>query len=264
MARKRFVVEFTGSPGAGKSTVASRCAELARARGLRVPEREAVRDLYLRHGWLGRLAGPQLAEREVAGQRLEYFKEVETPRLLRGFRLRHPRGWRGYRAALEEIRADDPDEAEVLERWVDQSILTWRMLRRRASRVDFFAWEEGIAHRALNLFVRPGRPLDEDAVRAFLRRWALPDALVWVQADTDACLSRMAARGLPERLVGHGPEAVRAFVESGARVSAAIAAEARRRGLPVLELENRQPDRAALLASGACEELLERLLAALA
>jgi hypothetical protein len=261
--RRRTLVEFTGPPGAGKSALAARVAELFAARGLRVPARAAIRDLHLRHGWIGRLAGAQLGREEVAGQRLEYFKDVETPWLLRRFRWRHPLGWRRCQAELAALRRADPDDAETVARWIEQSVLTYAMLRAQARRIDAFLWEEGIAHRAVNLFVRPGAPLDLAAVRGFLRRWAFPDALVHVDADLDACVARLASRGGTDRLAGRGPAEVRAFVEAAAAVAQEIVAEARRRRIPTFAFENRYPTLEALIASPACVALADGLQRAL-
>ena len=262
MPRRGRIVEFTGAPGSGKSTLAERCTELLRERGLRVPPRDAIRNLYLRHGWVGKLAGAQVREREVAGQRLEYFKDVETPFLLRRFRTFHRAGWRRYREALAAIRERDSATAETLERWVERSVLTWLMLRSQARRMDLFLWEEGIAHRALNLFADPVSALDEQALQRFLRVWVFPDVLVHVQAELDDCCRRMAARGLPERLAGCDPAEIQAFVQSGARVAQAIADEARRRRIPVFEVPNRYASADALRAAPVCEELARDLAGA--
>jgi hypothetical protein len=260
---RRTLVEFTGPPGAGKSALATRCAEILSARGLRVPPRSALRDLYLRHGWIGKLAGSQLAREEVAGQRLEYFKQVETPWLLRGFRWRHPRAWRRLQAELEDLRRDDPHEAETVEHWVEQSLLTFQMLRSQAQRMDAFLWEEGIAHRAVNLFVRAGAPVDLARVRGFLRRWPFPDALVRVDADAGACAARLSARGGTDRLFGRDAAEVHGFVEAAAAVALEIEAEARRRGRPTFVFENRYASLEALLAAPACEALADDLARAL-
>lgn len=257
------VVEFTGPPGGGKSTLADRCARVLRERGLQIPERDDVRALHLRYGWIGRLAGSQVRERDVAGQRLEYFKEVETPFLLRRFRLFHPRAWRHWREAVADVRDRDAASAEMLERWVERSVLTWLMLRAQRRRMDLFLWEEGIAHRAVNLFAHPDAPLDEARLVAFLRAWPFPDALVYVDADVDACLARLGERGLPERLADRAPAEVRGFVERSADVARAIAEEARRRRLPVFELGNRADSADAFLASDACVALPDALLGAL-
>ncbi len=255
MFGRSSVVEFTGPPGGGKSTLAEHCARELRERGLRIPERDEVRALHLRHGWIGRLAGAQMSERDVAGQRLEYFKEVETPLLLRRFRLFHPRAWRRWREAVADVRERDAASAEMLERWVERSVLTWLLLRAQRRRMDLFLWEEGIAHRAVNLFAHPDAPLDEARLVAFLRAWPFPDALVHVDADVDACVERMARRGLPERLAACGPDQARGFVERGAQVARAIVDEARRRRLPVFELSNRAASSEAFLALEPCVAL---------
>jgi hypothetical protein len=263
MLGRSRIVEFSGPPGGGKSTLARHCAEVLRGRGLRIPAAGEVRALHLRHGWIGRLAGSQMGEREVAGQRLEYFKDVETPWLLRRFRLGHPRAWRRWREAVADVRERDPATAEKLERWVERSVLTWMLLRAHRRRMDLFLWEEGIAHRAVNLFAHPDGPFDEARLARFLAAWPFPDALVHVHADSEACLARLAGRGLPERLADADPVRVRTFVERSERVTRAIAEEAGRRGLPVFDVPNRADSVEAFLASAPCAGLPDALQDAL-
>jgi hypothetical protein len=263
MLGRSRIVEFTGPPGGGKSTLAAHCADVLRGRGLRIPAADEIRALHLRHGWIGRLAGSQMGEREVAGQRLEYFKEVETPLLLRRFRIVHARAWRRWREAVADVRERDAATAEKLERWVERSVLTWMLLRAQRRRMDLFLWEEGIAHRAVNLFAHPDGPFDEGRLLRFLRVWPFPDALVHVHAEPRACLARMAERGLPERLADADDAQVATFVERSERVTRAIAAEARRRRLPVFEVANRADSAEGFLASQACASLPDDLQAAL-
>ena len=81
-----------------------------------------------------------------------------------------------------------------------------------------------------------------------------------VRASLERCAERAWSRGVPKRLEGGGDAELREFLEACATVSAEIAQEARRRGLPVLEIDNEYPSPEDLLESPQCAALLDDLL----
>jgi hypothetical protein len=143
---------------------------------------------------------------------------------------------------------------------VERGIRQFVMARARSSQLDLVLCDEGIAHRSITLFVRARPRLDLERLRDFLRSWALPDRVVHVRASLDRCAERAWSRGVPKRLEGSGDAELREFLGACATVSAEIAREARRRGLPVLEIENEHPSAEELLDSPQCAALLDELL----
>ena len=168
--------------------------------------------------------------------------------------------WLDARQRLERIRAETPEEHQRIERWVERGIRQFVMARARSSQLDLVLCDEGIAHRSITLFVSPRPELERARLRSFLRCWALPDLVVQVRAGLDRCAERTRSRGVPKRLEGKGDAALRAFVEASATVSDEIAREARRRGLPTLEIDNEHASAEEFLASPQSASLLDQLL----
>ena len=258
--QRGVIVEFTGAPGSGKSTLASHALAQATERGLAAVEGRAIRPVYLETGPMAWLVRNLLPFTYFDHRRRRFYDQIEHPLLLPRFAGRHPRGWRLLRAELERIRAETPEDYHRIKRWVERGIRQFVMARARSSRLDLVVCDEGIAHRSITLFVSPRPMLDLARLRSFLGSWALPDLLVHVRAGLEHCAERTRSRGVPKRLEGEGDAALREFLGACATVSDEIAREARRRGLPVLEIDNQHPSAEDLLGSPQCAALLDSLL----
>jgi len=258
--RRGAIVEFTGAPGSGKTTLARHALARAEERGISVVEGRVILPIYLKTGPMAWFVRNLLPFTSFDHRRLRFYQQIEHPLLLPRFAARHPRGWRIFRAELERIRAEEPEEHVRIERWVERGIHRFVMARARSSQLDLVLCDEGISHRSITLFVSSRPQLDLVRLRSFLGSWALPDMLVHVRASLERCAERAWSRGVPKRLEGEGDDELRKFLGACATVSAEIAREARRRGLPVLEIENEYPSPEDLLESPQCAALLENLL----
>ena len=254
------IVEFTGVPGSGKSTLASHTLARARELGIDVVEGRAILPVYLKTGPMAWLVRNLLPFAAFDHRRMRFHQQIEHPLLLPRFAGRHPLGWRRFRAELERIRAETPGEHARIERWVERGIRQFVMARARSSQLDLVVCDEGITHRSITLFVSPRPQLDLARLRSFLGSWAFPDVVVLVHASLERCAERAWSRGVPKRLEGEGDAELRGFLEACATVSTEIAQEARRRGLPVLEIDNEHPSAEALLESPQCAALVDTLL----
>ncbi len=82
---------------------------------------------------------------------------------------------------------------------------------RRTANDEWVIVDEGLVHRALNLFAwRPEAPARE--VAGYVAAVPVRGAVVIIEARPEVELQRALQRGLPKRLVGRPPEEVRAFV----------------------------------------------------
>lgn len=259
-SRSARIIEFTGAPGSGKSTLVSHALARAREQGLRVVERDALLELYLENGLVAKLVGAVAPASEVERTRLRIHQRIEIPLLMRCFAKRFPSGWERFQAELAVLRDETPEEHARVERWVQRGIRQLMMARARSSLADLVLCDEGIAHRSVNLFARPGFPVELARLRDFLSGWAFPDVIVHVRASPKRCAARAWTRGVPKRLAGHSEAALLDFVAASAAVSAEIAGESRRRGLPTHEIENEYPSAQDLLRSAECEALLSTLV----
>jgi RecA/RadA recombinase len=259
-SRRGVIVEFTGVPGSGKSTLSSHALARARERGLEVVEGRAIRPVYLQAGPMAWFVRHLLPFTSFDHRRRRFYDQIELPLLLPRFAARHPRGWRLLRAELERIRGETPEEHERIERWMEREIRHFVMARARSSRLDLILCDEGIAHRCITLFASSRPELERTRLRRFLRCWALPDVVVQVRASSERCLERTRSRYVPKRVRGKGDAALRAFLGACATVGDEIAQEARRRGLPALEIDNEHASVEEFLGSPQCAALLDQLL----
>jgi RecA/RadA recombinase len=258
--QRGLIVEFTGAPGSGKSTIASHALAQAGERGIAAVECRAILPIYLKTGPMAWMVRGLLPAARFDHRRMRLHQQIEHPLLLPRFVARHPRGWRLFRAELERIRAETPEEHARIERWVERGIRHFVMARARTSRLDLVLCDEGITHRSINLFVSSGQQLDRERLRSFLGSWALPDVVVHVRASLERCAERTRSRGVPKRLEGSGEAELRAFVGACAAVSAEIAREASRRGRPTIGIDNEHPSAEDLLGSPQCAGIVDDLL----
>ncbi len=194
-----------------------------------------------------------LVERGAAARTLEHVAPQGRVRRLLwsfAFAVRHPRLLaRATRAAL----------AAPIPWWHRRIILGLALgvggrLLAAASRAAEDEWvivDEGLVHRAVNLFAWRHEVPRQDVTR-YLASVPLGEALVIVQSPAEVELERALSRGLPKRLVGKSPEEVRAFVSRAREVALFAAGVVEGRGGRVLHVESTtSPERAASLVADA-------------
>lgn len=199
-----MLIELAGPVGAGKTTVAAELARLLRAEGLAVltPAEAVARCLErtwagrsLGHGRLGRAA----ARGAVAWHALAFA--LERPRL----------AW--HVLASQRRRTIPWWHRRIIVGLFFQVAGQERLLRRALRAGEAVVFEEGVVHRAVNLYAwAPGR-LETDAVRAYLALLPAADLTVLVRAPLEVCLRRAGARGLPIRLRDKDGRTVERFMQ---------------------------------------------------
>jgi Ser/Thr protein kinase RdoA (MazF antagonist) len=206
-----MIIELAGPVGAGKSAVAQGLPEALRARGIAASNLHEIARLNRPRTWLWST----------------------------WFAVRHPRlTWVAWRAV----------SGAPIPWWHRRLIFGLTVgvggriayARRRVPRDHIVLVDEGLVHRAVNLFSWYGRP-PERAVRRYVALVPLPDAVIHVDTDPEAARRRVLARGLPRRLVGRSETDVAAFVGRARDVvTTAIAALQHRPGATVIKVTNRQ------------------------
>ena len=229
------VVEFVGTPGAGKTTAAAAMTEVLRARGvtarsmveaarphagvttagrwaaaLPTPVRDPVAwQVYRWHGW----REGRVARRSPLGR---FVEARERGRPLDAASHRHTLGWffrlAGRLAFLERTAGRGTDEVLVV--------------------------DDGFLHRSVALHASPQETPDPAAVAAFVDLLPEPALAVHVRAPVQVCAARVRARGVWQHRAGWTDRDLQVYLEHAETVVEAAVARARARGWAVVDVDN--------------------------
>lgn len=251
-----MIVELIGAPGAGKTTLTPALIGLLAARGgCARTVVEAARP-YAQRTWAGaavaRLAPPSL-RRPLLWQ---LFCQLSAASRLRFF-ARHPRLIR-YVLRTQPRRPIPPEERRHASHWFFVLTGRYEFLRAHAGPREWLVFDEGFAHRAVQLHASDVEAPDPTRIATYAALLPRPDLLIAVHAPWERCLERVYRRGLWARFRHKGPDQVARYVANAHAVVELAVAQARRAGWPLIEVQNGGDD-PALCA----DELGVRLAAAL-
>ena len=156
------------------------------------------------------------------------------------FMLSHPDFIRSVSEALKHTR-----ESERLQGFLEDVL--FRYLSTTPEPGTLYLFDEGFTCRANSLFAYTDGPLDEDAVRRYLRSIPVPLVLVMLQVPPETCLGRLSGRpkGLPQRMQDMNDHDRIAVLHKMALISDIAAEVMRENGVSVVVVDpDMSPDEA--------------------
>jgi len=210
-----MVVEFVGVMGAGKTTLHRRAVEKAEALGCPVWTTGAV----------GTLSG-------LRSRRLRPSPSALVA--LRRYAFRIWASWRSRHLVVLAVRhlgssgRNLSDRVKGL-RWFLTDLGNHWTARLRIPSRHVVLFDEGLAQRAVNLFIHGCGAVDLSGVRRYARTIPLPDVLVHVVVDPETARRRAGARGanLSSRFNGLSDDELRGVFNDASRALDALVAEVR-------------------------------------
>ena len=213
------VVELAGPPGAGKTTVLPAVVDALRRRGLipRTPV-EAARDLAAR-GPVRPLAAllPTTLRRRVL-----WWVYVVEASALGWWRVLRRSGLRSVVVDQRKRAATAMVSERSIVKWFIRHVGTDALFRRRARTAEVLVVDEGYLHRAVQLFASPGERASTAVVTSYLASIPPPALAVLVVAPPEACMQRVASRGVWPAFADRTDDEVAAFVENAAITTGAV------------------------------------------
>lgn len=230
-----MIIEFTGLVGSGKSTLAQASKQFLLSSGVKAfSPPEAVRSCF---------------ERSTLGRALTKWFPVTWQRKAAKFiprlelRLVYPFFFTlAYPGLVLHVIRTAP-ALKVLPTWHRRIILRlffevagqYYYLRRRLIPGEVVLFEEGLLHRAINLYAWEPGPINQQMVAKYLRLLPAPDLAVFIKAAPDLCLKRARERGLPSRLKDKNTQVVEQFMANTVNI---LALAEKNRGQSILEVDN--------------------------
>ncbi len=242
-----MIVELIGAPGAGKTTLLPAAAAFFERRGLRaMTVVEAARPFAgrTRPGRVIGRFGPQAWQRPLLWQLFYALARRERRRFFR----QNPELLQLV-APFQAARPIPAAERRHVLRWFYHQAGSRAFLLTQARPDEVLLFDEGFAHRVVQLYASEREIPSLSHMARYLDLIPRPDLLIVVQADLATCEERVAARGIWPRFRHKSPAEISAYMAQAHAVAAAAAAHLRRRGWPLVEIENDGRDPAAAQAA---------------
>jgi thymidylate kinase len=232
-----MIVEFIGAPGSGKTSLVSTALDALRACGI---------EAYSVVG-----ASRPFTARTAAGRLVPAWtpKRLRNALLWQLFLLMSAAGrWRSRsdEAALSDFvrmtQQRRPSAAESERRrvvpWLWRLRGVHRFLRRYGRQGEGIVFDQGHAHRVVQLFASDVEAPDPSAVATYLSLVPQPDLLIHVDAPPGVCERRMIERGMLAHFRDKDQDQISAFVGHAHELVTHAVEEARELGWPVATIDN--------------------------
>jgi thymidylate kinase len=231
-----MIVEFIGAPGAGKTTLMPLVRDHFHALGLRAyPALEAARPFAARTppGQLAARLPVHRLRRFLLWQIFYAFSRAHQ----REFRRQHPDLIR----MVMEFQARRPiagsDLHHVLH-WFVHHTGVHSFLGTRAQPGEVLIYDEGFAHRVVQLFASEDEPLETAPVAAYLDLIPRPDLVIYARASREICEQRVRGRGIWPRFSRKEPAATSRFIRNAHQVVDFAVGNMRAAGWQMIEVVN--------------------------
>ena len=235
-----MIVEFMGTPGAGKTTLATALVALLEERGIAAADVVGAARDHVRRTRAGRV----IARGEPP--RLTDFMLWQTFYLLgvvHAVRFGVERPTLVGHAFRSQLRPGLPfrTRAHVLY-WFVHLCGRYRFLRATSTEREVLVLDDGFLHRAVHLFASPFDQPDASQIRAYVDAIPPPDIVVVAVADWRECERRVRERGIwPHARHLRAAELSR-YLERAEQVVDVATRRARERGWDIIEIATERPD----------------------
>ncbi len=231
-------IEFTGMVGAGKSTVAVALATHLQQHQLNplTPADASRRCLERsRCGQVIQALVPVAWQKQFLNR---WLRHVTLPVYQFLFALAHPQLW--WLVYQSQLKRQLPwgHRRLILQRFATVAG-HYQFLCSRLKADEVVIFEEGLVHRAINLFAWEEGALKPEVLLAYYRQLPVMGLLIVVEAPDVVCQVRAQNRGLPARLAAQDALVIERFTHHSRHIiQLALAAAAGQR--PVIQLDNSQ------------------------
>jgi thymidylate kinase len=214
-----MIIELFGQMGAGKTTVSSTVKNILHQRHYRTYDLSEAIIHCLERSFLGRTL-----------QRLVPLSAGRRARLLRLIYLYgvYPLYWMRFTLFnMKLVSVVYQSQFNNRLPWWHRRIIlrlffriavAYLFLQDRLRSSEFVILEEGLIHRAVNLYAWHLQGIEHDSVRQYFSLLPALDFVIQVHAPTDVCAQRCAVRGLPLRLRDKDEDTVALFFQNAAEI----------------------------------------------
>lgn len=232
-----MIVEFIGTPGAGKTTFMPIVSEYFRSRNTHPYSAiEAARPFAARTniGKKVQLIPVEKMRRFLLWQLFYSYSYYYRPRFA-------ARNQTLVQQIVLEYQAQRPigrtDKRHVL-RWFLHLTGSYEFLKTYTQTGDVLIFDEGFVHRVVQLFASENELPDMDSVKRYLDLIPCPDLIVYPKVSSDVCEKRVFNRGVWKRFQTKGNEETIKFIQNAHKIVTFAVEYIKNKDWTVIEVDN--------------------------
>lgn len=235
-----MIIEFIGTPGAGKTSLLPVVVEFLRQRGTDARTIIEAARPYAERTRIGaavKRIAPHKLRRPLLWQVFYRLSLIYRVRFVLGhvkLMLHVVRG-QARRPATSDLRL------HVLRSFF-RFVGYYECLRTHARPNDALIVDQGFVHRALELHASDSGELDPMQVRRYIDLLPEPDLLIYVRAPREVCEKRVRNRGIWKHFRHNGPDELARFIANCDLAASMAVRHLREKGWKVIEIRNIHDD----------------------
>ena len=237
-----MIVEFIGTPGAGKTTFMPVVGEHFKNHQFRpYSVLEAARPFAART-----LPG-KMVQMLPSGKLQRFLLWQVFYALSYAYRPKFAKQNRALMKTVLDYQYQRPitraDRSHVL-RWFLHLTGSYEFLKAYAQTGDMLIFDEGFVHRVVQLFASENETPDLDSVAKYLDLIPKPDLLIFPIASSEVCEDRVFERGVWERFQAKGREETSRFIRNAYKIVKYAVKHLKIQGWTVIEVDNNRKNMA--------------------
>lgn len=231
-------IELIGMVGAGKSTIAAPLTDLLQAKGFTVMSLPEAIYLCLDRSLVGQLLGTLMPSVKWRRRLLRGIYVCSfRPFYKAQFMLQHSKlTWETYKSQLD--RDLSWRHRRIILNLFFRLAASQGYVRERLHADEVVVLEEGLLHRAVNLYAWEKSELNDTLLWRYFESLPVLDLALFVQTPISVCLERVNGRGYPSRLGQKDPDTINKFMENAAHIIQIAARFLRTAEREVIEVDN--------------------------
>lgn len=235
-----MIVEFIGTPGAGKTTFMPVVSE-------------HFKDQHFQPYSVVEAARP-FATRTFPGKMVQLLPFGKLKRYLlwqvfyaysNAYRSKFADQNRALMSTVldyqHQRQITQPDKDHVLH-WFLHLTGSYEFLKTRAQAGEMLLFDEGFVHRVVQLFASEIETPDLDSVATYLDLIPKPDLVVFPRASREVCEKRVFERGVWKRFQDKGLEKTSSFIKNAYKIVNYAVKYIKKKGWSVIEVDNNGED----------------------
>ena len=236
----QLIIEFIGTPGAGKTTLVPAAIEALQEQGIRARTVVEAARPYAQRTLPGKAVSwltPPALHRPLLWQ---VFYSLSLLNRFKFF-LKNPRLVRQVLAA--QIRRPIPAvERQHGLHWFLHLTGCYEFLRTQARPDEALIFDEGFIHRVVQLNASDAEEPNPTQILAYVDLIPRPEVVIFVQAPQEVCRQRVYDRGIWQRFRHKSPVEISRYIANSYRVVNLAVNHIKSQGWAVIEIDNGSDD----------------------